>query len=263
MEVILSAITAIVGVHGIATLTIALLVSTIILAFLGIKSNKGLKLSIGSFNIQLGGKGDERNYLPNLISSILNHQEKHLRNIFSVESSILKRQVNYADQKIQEIRHLLSENYANLLEAKLDASVDVRTYKDYKEFQRQLSIMMIELRDNFLTTSFVDNHFDTYGEREWQNFCEEKSIYLINYIRNFLDSTHNEWSLVSRKEASREESKLLDKIRKVFYIVYEMCKEISITSKKEIEALREESEDEIREICKNVFNVDLDKKEVI
>ncbi len=225
VQSIFGIIISVLGPNVFMILTIVLLLSTIVLAFLGIKSKTGFNLSIGPFKLKLGGS--EVN-LPSLISSILTHQEEHLRKIFQTESSILKRQINYAEQKLQEIRYLLSESYSAILEKKLDSSIDVRTYKDYKEFQRLLSMMMIELRDNFLTTSFIDNHFDTYGDIEWKNFCREKSVYLINYISSFLDTTHNEWSLVSRREAAIEEKKILDKIENVFYIIYENCKLISI-----------------------------------
>lgn len=254
MNHIIIAALSVLGPHVFIITTLFLLISTLILIFLGIRSRTGFNLSIGPFKIKLGGQTPN---LTGLISAILIHQEEHLRKMFQIEADILKRQVNYADQKLQEIKYLLSENYVSILERKLSPEEDVRTHKDFKEFQKLLMMMMIELRDNFLTTSFIDNHFDTYTEIEWEKFCKDKSVFLMNFISTFLDSMQNEWFLVTRKEAQAEQKKILDKIEKVFYAIYDNCKIISLNSKKEIEDLKKHSIDEISKICKDVYGVDI------
>lgn len=254
---------AFLGPTFIMFIILGLILAVVALAFLGIRSKSSINLSVGPFKLVLGGK--EPVNLASLISSILEHQEDNIRKMFQIENDIIKKQMNYTEQMLYQLKYIMSEMYSDLLIKKIAKTEDVKLHKDYRYQQRILNILIKEMKDSLFYEAFLDNHLEAITGADWDRYIDDKSTYALNYIRDFLDSYSENGTILTRKEVSDSEKNIIPKIKDVIKLIFEKAKDISVSGRQDIQLLRLESKDQVNHICKAVYGLDLksyDKTEV-
>jgi hypothetical protein len=204
---------------------------------------------VGFFKINFGNKNVVNKEF--LISSLLEYQEEHIKKITSIENLSLKRQLNFAEQKLSQLKYLLTDGYSNILSTKLKETDDVKLHKDYRSYQILIGMLIKDLLDKVLCDAFVENHLDDFDDIGWAAYVDDKTNYILNYNADFLDNLYGDGRLVTRKEAYEEENKHFQKNKDVLRSILEMAKSISIQTKVDIRNENDRSQKEIRQLCKS------------
>ncbi len=248
---ILQAITAIqYGIYIAIGLIVFIVLSILTIFLVSILTKSPFSFGIGFFKLSFGSKYNSVNKA-GLITSILEYQEDHIRNIIKIENGTLKRQLNFCEQKLSEFKYILVNNYLELLSDKLADNEDTKLHKDYKGYQVIVTILVRELIDKVFHNSFLENHFDEMDEFSWRNYLNDKVNYILNYKTDYLDAMYRSDMLVSREESYESEKRLIAPLKEVLTSVYSNAKELVLQSKIELKKERENAKLSIQEICKN------------
>ncbi len=226
---------------------IVLCILTIFLVSIATKTPFGFGL--GFFKINFGNK-DAINK-DGLVTNLLEYQEEHIKNIIKIETSTLKRQMNYAEQKLSQFKYLLTNSYSTILSSKLKDNEDVKLHKDYRSYQILIGMLVKDLLDKIFYEAFVENHLEEFDDAGWKDYLDDKSKYIFNYNTDFLDNLYGDGRLVSRKESYEEEKKLLEENKEVIYSIFDNAKEVAKQSKIDLQKEKEFSQLTIKQICKN------------
>ncbi len=205
-------------------------------------------ISLGFFKINFGNKNSSSK---NLIPSLLEYQESHIRNIVEVEKTTLKKQLSYCEQKLQELKFILTANYSKLLSKKLSETDDIKLHRDFRSYQILIGILIKELLDKIFHELLVQNHLEEMSPEVWENYISDKTTYIINFSSDFIDNLYGIGRLVSRQECYEYEKKSLPEIKELLKEIFENVKEQAIQNKVELRKEKEYSENHIKEICKN------------
>lgn len=205
---------------------------------------------IGFFKINFGRKEFPINK-DSLITNLLEYQEEHVRRVIEIESQTLKRQLSYTEQKLTQMKYLMSKSYSTILSSRLSASEDVNLHKDYRSYQILIGILIDKLVDTVFREAFIQNHLDEMDGTTWNNYLEDKFAYISNFNADFLDNLYGNGRLVSRREAYEEELKLSNNIKEIVKSIFNYARDIGIQSKSDIKKENQDSDLHIKQICKS------------
>jgi hypothetical protein len=228
---------------------ITLCILTIFLV--SILTKNPLTIGLGFFKINFGSKYNNSSTSKNLIESLLEYQDDFTRKIVNIENNTLRRQLNYSEQKLSQLKYLMTNSYSALLASKLQVHEDVKLHKDYRSYQILISMLIKDLIDNVLKEALIENHLDEMSSKEWESYISDKTNYILNYTEDFLDNLYSDGKMVLRNESYEAERKLFPEMKALFTEIFDTVKEIGIQAKKEIKNCRDISQIEVKEICKS------------
>lgn len=244
------------GVYVLLGLTVFIILAILSIFFVSIFTKTPFSLGFGLFKINFGHKGLPLNK-DGLISGLLEFQEIHIKEIVEIENATLKRQISYTEQKLTQLKYILTKNYSAALSKKLSGNEDVKLHKDYRSYQILIGMLITNLVDKVFTVAFVENHFDELNEEAWKDYLDDKSNYILNFMSDFLDNMYADGRLVTRQESYEEESKSYDEVKEILKSIFENARESALQSKAEIKKEKEESDNHIKQICKsNGFEIE-------
>ena len=257
----LKAILSSLAPYSLDVLLVTVVVGLISFLIMSIKNKTGFNIAFGPFKFSLGNKNNTMNSM-SFINDLLEFQEDHIRSIFQIETSLLKKQMNYTEQKLLEVKFHLCEAYANILSKKLTNGEDIKLHRDYRFYQRITTMLIKEVADNIFYPAFSENHFETMSEDVWYKYVNDKALYVLNFGDDLLGTLYEDAKAVSRKEASDSERESVPKTKEVVKAIFDMARTYAINSKKEIDELRIKSKEEIKKICfQHGLNLDESQKD--
>lgn len=150
----------------------------------------------------------------------LSNERYHL-----TEKIKIKNQMNYADQKLEQIRALISKEYNLCLQETTTQTIKLE--ENVHMFRLILREAQALVRD-LLRSSFSDNGFDSISEKEFDIFFDDKWEYLISQYVEFIGDNYFYEGYVSHEELKQLLEKNKHKIKDMFKDIYIHAREVAV-----------------------------------
>ena len=223
---------------------IAILLICVIYVAYGIISGKGTNFNFGKF--QFGVSFDKRNDKSEETSGMKSQckdcskkdlyveKAKSIVNNFSEEQNSLKKdlilqQMNYAEEKISELRILLCKQYSRALSNKLNiGTITAKEHNDYK-FYRMLIyyILLSKIKDGIVKKALKENHFLDLSNVEFDQYIFRKTVLIIDNISEGLDTYYADDLLIQRDELSKINDSILLETKTIIRAIFENARNVA------------------------------------
>jgi hypothetical protein len=151
------------------------------------------------------------------------HEKYSLKYVEQVRS-----QMNYAEQKIDQIRSHLQLIYINLLEKKgLEKIVGSTSYNFYRLVLREAQT---ELLNNY-RQSFRENHFDQMSELVFTNFINNKFDFFRSETIEVMNNLYFYEEDITREELFKELQSHMPRLKEMFVEIFQSARQISLDYK--------------------------------
>ena len=259
------------GAHaglGALIVLIVLLLFSLVMLVISWKTGKQFALSLGPLRLALGGESakDTSSDSPNIklasnhdkLIILKNSIRDRLEKIQSIKTEdSLARQLKFADEKIIEIKSLITNRFAKFLEAKLPESENAKTHKDYRSYQIMIGLLANEMKEKILKQSFIENHLASYSELEWEEYINQKADLICTLGCEFLDVMYDDNAkVVTAKELSEGNHDIILAVKEMIKMIYRKAKFISLENDKRVQQMEAEFDIEM----KAMFNLDSPRK---
>lgn len=142
-----------------------------------------------------------------------------------IEKAKTKSQMNYADQKVEQIRSMLLKNYIDLYNKKKgDGAPDDKSVQIYR-------LMLKDAQNNIRTilrSAFIDNGFDKMNEREFNDYFEDKFNYIVSQFLEYISDNYFYDSFISLEELKRTFQDVDHKIEEMFEDIFANARDVAI-----------------------------------
>lgn len=137
-------------------------------------------------------------------------------------------QMNYADQKADQIRALLQKQYLKILQQKgipeLVGSLSFNIYRFIlKDIQHELL--------GHIRQSFQENHLDELTESSFNTYFNDKFEFLIAEATELLNNAYYYSIDIPREELYSTNQELITKIKGMVFEIYQTARQISVEVK--------------------------------
>jgi hypothetical protein len=208
--------------------SIFLIVAVIVLIIVAIKKGISIKAKGKIFNI--GGIKDEAPHkncpFSKDVVTLLNSTQKIIQEKqFIIYVQQIRDQMNFAEQKLDQIRNLLHRSYLKKLEKKeITDLVSSNSFCSYRS-------VLLEVQNTMLTHMrhyFKENHFNDLSELGFSNYIENKIEFLKNESTNLLNQFYFYKKDISREELYVLNKEIEGKISELFKEIFIMARILSI-----------------------------------
>lgn len=245
---------------------IVLLIIVVIIYIITSQVGKPFKIGLGPIKLDFtGGKKlqvppgqNQNNYLTKKEKYLIAEQIKIATSEVESEKvelkyDTLRRQMNYAEENIGEIKSIMSQTYTTLLEKKLpeEEKNKVKSHPEYKNYQILLRISLNECVLRLLKKSFKVNHLDEMTPDEWDNYTSHKTDTAVQQMSDFFDIMYSEPFTVTRQELSDGNLENSSDFRKEMKDVLVNARNIQVKNNKKINELTEQLKQKIKSIIEN------------
>lgn len=142
-----------------------------------------------------------------------------------IEKAKTKSQMNYADQKVEQIRSMLLKNYIDLYNKKKgDSLPDDKSVQIYR-------LILKDVQNNIRTTlrsAFIDNGFERMNEREFDDYCDEKFNYIVSQFLEYISDNYFYDSFISLDELKKTFQDIDHKIKDMFEDIFTNARDVAI-----------------------------------
>lgn len=136
-----------------------------------------------------------------------------------------KNQMNYAEQKIEQIRAMLLKNYIDLYNKKKEsAAPDDKSVQIYR-------LMLKDAQNNIRTTlrsAFIDNGFDNMNEREFDAYFDDKFNFIESQFLEYVSDNYFYDSFISLEELKKTFVDVDHKIKEMFEDIFTHARNVAI-----------------------------------
>ena len=225
---------------------IAVALITITYVIYGLVTGKGMNFNFGKF--QFGISFDKKSEAKVVVKDNTNshhckdcskkdlyiEKSKGIVNNFSEEQNSLKRdlilqQMNYAEEKISELRILLCKQYSRCLSNKLNVgTITAKEHTDYK-FYRMLIyyILLSKVKDGIIKKALKENHFLDLSNVEFDQYIQRKTDLIIDNISEGLDTYYADNLLIIRDELSKINDMILLETKAIIRAIFENARNVA------------------------------------
>lgn len=237
-------------------------IAAMILLFVLYKTKSALNIAVGPLKFNLGSKKESNILSKDKLNILVGYIEDFQKRMSLSDNELLKRQMNVAEQKISQIKFLLVSSYVDHLSKKIEADEDPRNHKDYRNFQILTSMMLKEIAEKIFKTAFLDNHIVEMEGATWDNYLRDKSIYVLNFIGEFLDVMYGEGKILSRQDLAEIEKSRFEEIKQVVREILNSVREVTLQFASENGKLKKQYESDLLDSCiKSGILIEDDRKQ--
>jgi hypothetical protein len=246
---------------------IAITIITIIYVLYSLITGKGMNVNLGKF--QFGISFDTKNTEKNKSNKItqLNQcndcskkdlyveKAKAIVNGFSEEQNSIKKdlilqQMNFAEEKVSELRILLCKQYSRYISNKLNIGIiSAKDHSDYK-FYRMLIyyILLSKIKDGIIKKALKENHFLDLSNVEFEQYLQRKIDLIIDNISEGLDTYYSDNLLITREELFKINDQVLLETKTIMRSIFENARNISENYNDKMTFNKSEMEKKLHEI---------------
>ena len=233
------------------------IIATVVILVIGIVIGAS---ALGKFSIKFGNKDflgdaqDKKGIKPRTCEDfrklIMTRTMKFDTDLNKLKNSTLRDQMNYAEQKIQEVSFQLSSTYREdiINNRALGKSVDMtRENKEYILYQETLSNAMFPIK-NEIRRSFKENGFVEMSSPEFLDYVKKKTKLLITMGEEYIRSRYPfENMIVSIQDRFNQVPE--EMIESAINDLYTKAKFISDLADSKINELGKEFDRDMEEFC--------------
>ncbi len=162
-------------------------------------------------------------------------------------NSILKKQMNFTEQKLVEIQSHYLSNYSKTLSEKNADNTD-ENIKQYRLFYGLLRDGLVLVKDE-LRRSFKENGFYEIGGNEFANNIKDRALLLTSiykqHIINLYPSSNMEITL---QDVQNETDDYYDKFENIVFEIYVNAKEVFVDSEEKNTKIKNDLADKFIEL---------------
>jgi hypothetical protein len=194
-------------------LPISVIFALVIISIFGSSTIKWGKHTLGF------GKYGRGRSCTDCILLILSKKERHASMVELVQKSILRDQMNFLEQKIQQVTFTLISSYNKQQQEQLKDSNDpIRNNIEITLYAETLKNAITAIKDE-TRRSFKENGFHELGRHEFKTYVQDKSTALISIAKNyFINRYPHQGMMISLTERFKklDESKIEEMVEEVF-----------------------------------------------
>lgn len=245
MTTILSTMASALGVS--VPVFIAVAAITMIYVIYSLVTGKGMNVSLGKFQfgISFDPKKTEKDKVQEIVTpntqctscskkDLYIEKAKSIVNGFSEEQNSIKKdlilqQMNFAEEKVSELRILLCKQYSQRISNKLNIGViTAKDHPDYK-FYRMLIyyILLSKVKDGVIKKGLKENHFLDLSNIEFEQYLQRKIDLIIDTISEGLDTYYSDDLLITREELFKVNDQILLETKAIIRSIFENARNIS------------------------------------
>lgn len=171
-------------------------------------------------------------------------------NTTEIKRDIILQQMNFVEEKIEELRILLCKNYSKRLATILNCSViKAKEHKDYKLYRLVVyHILLQKIKDGVIKKALKENHFLEMPDAEFNQYKNRKQELIIEKISEWLDTLYSDDTLISREELFNINENIKHDTLAIIRTIFDNAKHISATYHEKINESVAETEKKLEEI---------------
>ena len=165
---------------------------------------------------------------------LLSIREKFEYEYLKLENNLLRMQMTFTEQKIQEAVFFLSQSFSEDILVLGEESDRNRKVMESSLYCEALKNAMLSVKDE-IRRSFKENGFSNFNEKELSHYVKAKISLLITIIRSYLNQHYveNEKTIFHLKERFRKMDKLhLQKFEGWAFEVFTNAKDLYLDTEK-------------------------------
>lgn len=140
----------------------------------------------------------------------------------------MKTQMNYAEQKCDQLRTILQKVYLSELEKQgMEKIFNCLSFGIYKLIIKELENQFLHI----IRRSFHENHFDELNEKDFDNFSEDKSNYILAKMREILIDLYFYEENISLERIMELQKKEIEKIKNIVEDIFKYARSVAIDNK--------------------------------
>ena len=146
-----------------------------------------------------------------------------------LKKDLILQQMNFAEEKISELRILLCKQYSqNLSEKQGISRIQAKETTDYK-FYRMLVyyILLSKIKDDIIKRGLKENHFLDLSNVEFEQYCIRKTFLIIDTMSENLDTYYQDNLKISRKELFVINDSILNETKTILKSIFENARNIA------------------------------------
>lgn len=193
------------------------------------------------------GKSKNKRSCKDCLLIIMKSRDECEYNTSTKRNSILRDQMNFAEQKILELKGILLNDYREQLTEKRDQE-NVDPIEENKQYLLYNSVLtnILEITKDEIRRSFKENGFEGFNGQEFSNYVKNKAQTLISLSKtHMLNQYPYTGMIIPLAERIKRFEPMSLKIEDMTFDVYIHAKEIKVTIDKEIKQLREKFASEV------------------
>lgn len=128
--------------------------------------------------------------------------QENTQYINDMKRNLILQQMNYAEEKLSELRILICKTYSIKLADKLSVGViTAKEHKDYKFYRTLVNyIIFAKVKDGVVKKALKENHFLELSNIEFEQYMNRKSDLIIDTITEGFDNFYSDDTIIKREE---------------------------------------------------------------
>lgn len=202
-----------------------------------------------------GGKQSKRT-CGDCVLLLFGIREKYEYKAKRLDTSLLRMQMKFAEQKIQEVIFFLSQSFAEDIKVNGEGEEQEKKAVQSALYCEALKNGMLSVKDE-LRRSFKENNFGEFSEKEYAHYVQDKTRVMLTTVRLYLNQHYvdGEGTIVHLKERFERMDKYhMQQFESWAFEVFTNAKDLMSDVKKKKKQIHGDLKREIDEFIKNEQN---------
>lgn len=167
-----------------------------------------------------------------------------------MKRNLILQQMNYAEEKLSELRILICKTYSIKLAEKLSVGViTAKEHKDYKFYRMLVNyIIFAKVKDGVVKRALKENHFLELSNIEFEQYMNRKSDLIIDTITEGFDSFYSDDTIIKREEVFYLNETIKRETVSIIKSVFDNARNVSSHYKQLIDKHIDETQARLEEI---------------
>ena len=208
---------------------------------------KGIEFGRGKFRIKVGESTAEaastspHANCPHVkdIMILINELTKFTSDKYSLQKTLVKQQMTFAEQKLSQIRMFYLKGYSDALKETYGTNTEDEkmkiSYGIYKLILKDVEHYFLDL----FRGSFKDNHFGDMTEQEFELFLTDKVTYYRLQFEELISDLYFYEPCIKKEELTTISQKMGSKVRDQINDIYRNARNVSVDYKVKLMELDE------------------------
>ena len=170
--------------------------------------------------------------------------------VFDIRQNMLLQQMNFSEEKLEELRRLICKTYSIKLAEILGCSIiKAKEHKDYKLYRLMMyHILRQEVKERVVKKALKENHFLELSDTEFRLYKNRKMDLIIDTISEKIDTLYNDDALINRESLDKLNEYIRPQTEQIILSIFDQAKQFSKDNKEKISAKVQETDRQLEEI---------------
>lgn len=176
--------------------------------------------------------------------------QENTQYINDMKRNLILQQMNYAEEKLSELRILICKTYSIKLAEKLSVGViTAKEHKDYKFYRMLVNyIIFAKVKDGVVKKALKENHFIELSNIEFEQYMNRKTDLIIDTITEGFDNFYSDDTIIKREEVFYLNETIKRETVGIIKSVFDNARNVSSHYKQLIDKHIEETQSKLEEI---------------